>query len=96
MLIAKGEKKTQLTYTQWLKAFYVFVTVWCKKYHYDVANILKYADTIRELYVSQARWQYYVELFRRARQRSGWPWQSLQMELWEKSMALCRDCEEMK
>ena len=30
LLMAKGEKKAQLSYTQWLKAFYVFATVWCK------------------------------------------------------------------
>ena len=88
-------KKVLLTYSQWQKAFYIYATVWAQVYPPDFLHLLKYADTIRELYVSQARWQYYDEQFRRTRAIGHWPWQSLQMELWGKAMTISHDCDDI-
>ena len=90
MMVPQRKPKPTITYSQWQKAFYVFATVWCQAYPHDFAHLLKYAETIRELVYSRAKWHYYDEQFRRSRERSFWPWQSLQMELWGKAMTLFR------
>ena len=83
-------KKKDLTYNQWLKAFFMFATVYTQKFPNDYCHLLKYADTIRELYASGAQWHTYDEMFRRSRESTLWPWQTLQMELWGKAMAVFR------
>ena len=96
LMLANADKKNQMTYSQWQKAFYIFAYVYCQAYPQDVAHIFKYADNIRELFAVRARWQYYDEHFRRARARAPqmMPWQNLQMELWGKAMAIFRDSNE--
>jgi len=95
-LMVHGEKKSdRLTYSAWHKAFLIYATVWVRAYPHDAIHILKYGDTIRELAANKARWYYYDNQFRRAREHSQWPWQSLQMEIWSKAMTL-RDDEEYR
>ena len=94
LVMANQRAKSELTYTQWQKAFYIFATVYCKAHPQQFANLLKYADNIREMFVTRAIWRHYDEHCRRTRESYGWPWDVLQMELWGKAMAIFRDCEE--
>ena len=83
-----NKQKHHLPYNKWQKAFLVYATIYGQQYPQEWANLIKYADTIRELVSSNARWEFYDEEFRRNRVRTGWPWQSLQMELWGKAMTI--------
>ena len=95
LLLANGRQKTSMSFTQWQKALYIFATVYGRAFPAEFPNLFKYADTIRELFASRARWEFYDDKFRRLRASSMWPWDCLQMELWGKAMALFRDSEEV-
>ena len=84
LVMASQRAKAELTYTQLQKVFYIFTTVYCKVHPQQFANLLKYADNIREMFVTRARWHHYDERFRCTRESYGWPWEVLQMELWAK------------
>ena len=94
LLLAGQRQRHQLTYSQWQKAFYIFATAYARVHPQEFPNLLKYADTIRELFNSRARWEFYDERFRRTRELAGWRWDEIQMELWGKAMALFRDVED--
>ena len=74
----------------------MFTTAYCRAHPQQFANLLKYADIIRELFNTRARWAYYDKHFRKTRETVLLPWEQLQMELWGKAMVLFRDCEDEK
>ena len=93
LLVPSQKEKEKLTFNRWLKAFLMYTTVWCQQNLADYPHMLKYVDTIRELWSSGAKWYFYDEKFRRSREQTTWPWQSLQLELWGKAMAVFHDAE---
>ena len=93
LLMPTHKNKSDLTYMQLLQAFFIYATVYCQYHPHEFTNLLKYADTIRELVVARARWQYYDAKFRRNREKNSWPWQAMQIELWGKAMTIFREEE---
>ena len=65
--------KGSLTYNEWQKTFLIYATVYAQHYPMEWPNMIKYADTIRELKAVNAKWEFYDERFRRNRQHFTWP-----------------------
>ena len=83
-----ASKPKAMSFNDWLKAFLMYASVYLQRYPGETINILKYADTIRDLHASGARWAFYDDQFRRLRANTKWPWQQPHMELWGKAMVI--------
>jgi len=77
-------------FDQWQSAFNIFVAIYAEKAPNETAQLMKYAETVRELAkkVPDKAWQYYDEQFRHARQSILISWAELHMELYVKSCTL--------
>ena len=70
------------TIEQWTAAFQAFVAVYCERFSSEIAQLMKYGATVRDLAQRGANWKFYDENFRRLRQRETIPWDQIQSELW--------------
>ncbi|ELT94400.1 hypothetical protein CAPTEDRAFT_204045 [Capitella teleta] len=59
ILFQPGWKANNLSLGKWLKAFFVYFIVYIRRYPNEATNLIKYADTIRELHATGAIWAYY-------------------------------------
>ena len=80
---AKG-KTDVLSFQQWLKAFEMFMSVYLVHPGHlpSAPHMLKYIETVRNLYERGGNWHAYDEAFRSLRQQRGWAWDSVNWELW--------------
>ena len=80
---AKGKTEV-LSFQQWLKAFEMFMSVYLVHPGHlpSAPHMLKYIETVRNLYERGGNWHAYDEAFRSLRQQRGWAWDSVNWELW--------------
>ena len=90
------EKPRQIeTFEQWQRAFEIFqaVVLTHPVHCSEAAGLLKYGQTIRELYQSHADWCGYDEAFRALKKQMGWDWGMIPSELWMKAMSRITNSE---
>lgn len=76
-----------LSFMQWVEAFQIFMSVYVSHPTHlpNAPKMLKYIDTIRRLADQDADWHGYDRTFRSLRGQFGWPWDSINFELWIKA-----------
>ena len=73
---------------QWVSAFHTFVAVYCAKNPKEIANLMKYCETVRDIATRGGDWSYYDEQFRFLRQSDPnlYPWDNVHWELWHRAV----------
>ena len=86
--LVPGTRHPQLkNFDEWLEAFFIFVSVYTQKFPHEIAPLMKYGETIRDLSKSGGNWLFYDETFRKLRPVTRWSWASFEGELWHKSVS---------
>ena len=66
-----------------MSAFHIFVTVYTRKCPADAPALMKYGDVIQDLASRSHNWKFYENFrFMRQSQPEGYPWETVQWELW--------------
>lgn len=87
---APTEKPRQIeSFEQWQRAFEIFSAVILSNpmRSSEAAGLLKYGQTIRELYQCNANWRGYDDSFRVLKRQQSWAWGEIPAELWMKAMS---------
>ncbi|XP_061164566.1 uncharacterized protein LOC133173600 [Saccostrea echinata] len=80
-VVPKKAKQTINTIYQWTTAFLRFVSVYAEKFPNETPNLLKHAETVRDMASSgNVSWQTYDKQIRMDRQNRGTPWGKLNVE----------------
>ena len=77
--------KSNLSISQWAQAFHIFVAVYCKRHPSEIANLMKYYDTIDQMACNNFLWRTYDEQFRKLRQFASISWEKVNQELYIKA-----------
>ena len=83
--VPKGKPDKMHTYMGWTKAFHIFQVIYCQKFPEQNIPLIKYEETIRDLYQRAPNafgWREYDERFRFRRQSTLAPWEVRDAELW--------------
>lgn len=87
IILPPNNKKPYLKdFNEWIKAFFIFVSIYSKKHPGEIPALMKYADNIRELSADGGNWRFFDEQFRKLRQNSTLRWDTFHSELWLKSV----------
>lgn len=80
--------KGPLSYYDWIEAFHIYIVIYIEKYPQDMAHMLKYMSTIRDIYETRGAqaFQAYDQSFRLLRKSHMQPWQRPIDELYNKVM----------
>ena len=70
------------TIDQWISAFQTFVAIYTVRSPTDAPALMKYSETVRDLAAKNAHWRYFDENFRFLRQKTLFPWDQMDWELW--------------
>ncbi|XP_078363440.1 uncharacterized protein LOC144647516 [Oculina patagonica] len=76
------QTKRIATIDHWTSAFQIFVAIYTIRFPECAPALMKYSATVRDLAAKNAHWRYYDENFRYLRQKSLFPWDEMQWELW--------------
>ncbi|XP_062613153.1 uncharacterized protein LOC134274927 [Saccostrea cucullata] len=80
-VVPKRAKQTIKTIFQWTTAFLRFLSVYTEKFPNETPNLLKHAETVRDMASSgNVSWQTYDKQIRMDRQNRGTPWGKLNVE----------------
>ena len=86
--IAPRRKNVFRSFSQWAKAFQVFLSIYLSKPSRaaDAPALLKYQQTVQNIAERGGAWRSYDESFRSMRTAQGWRWNMVHWELWMKAM----------
>ncbi len=89
-MVSQPKIRPIATFAQWQSAFNTFVAIHAERFPNETPQMMKYAETIRELATKYAgpAWLRYDQQFRQARQTSPLNWAELHLELYVKCITL--------
>lgn len=82
----KHKNEKMHSFMGWSKAYHIFQTIYVQKYPEQNIDLIKYEETVRDLYHKMPNtnaWREYDEKFRFRRQSTLAPWSQRDMELWQ-------------
>lgn len=80
--IVPQNKRLPFSILQWDSAFAAFMAVYLQRYQDEMANLLQYSQTIKQLSQKGANWRLYDEKFRKIRETELQPWGTILFDLY--------------